>query len=324
MRKIIALVMTLILFSPIVKAQEKPLVVVSLPSIASIIQEALGESVEVVYLVPPGVEPHQYQLSPEQVSLLRRADVIVTTGHLPAELKIEELKKSGEIRGVVLGIKDYESFGFRYLPERWYEGKSNPHGIWLDPKNALAIAKATEQSLVHLYPELSEELNERIKIFETKIRAIEMAYAGILKGKKAVVELPSQQYALEWLGIEVIESIKPEAEIPAKSVDSLASVGADLVVYDEATPENLKDASKKLSERLGIPIANVTVLWVGKNYSQILVENARSIVKAMSKGKVTVVRESGGGVVKYSLVSLVVGVVVGIAIGVLIRKCPVL
>ncbi|CAB50430.1 metal ABC transporter solute-binding protein, Zn/Mn family [Pyrococcus abyssi] len=322
MKRLILIMFTLTLLLPPSMAQEKPLVVTSLPAIASIIREAFGDSVNVVYLVPPGVEPHQYQLSPSQIELLRKADVIVTTGHLPAEMKIQELKESGEIPGIVLGIEDYERYGFRYLPERWYEGKNNPHGIWLDPRNAIAIAKATANALLTLHPEL-KEINEELEDFELKINSIVEAYSGVLSGKKAIIELPSQQYALEWLGIEVVDSIKPEAEVPAKSVDSI-SAKADVVVYDVSTPKTLKDASVKLSEKLGVPLANVTVLWVKENYSKVLVENTKSIIRAMTQEGKVVVKSSSSDVGKYSVISLIVGIVVGVSIGIVIRKCPVL
>lgn len=74
MKKILTFVVIILLFAQPVISQEKhkPVVVTSLPSIASIIREALGDSVEIIYLVPPGVEPHQYQLSPDQIALLRK------------------------------------------------------------------------------------------------------------------------------------------------------------------------------------------------------------------------------------------------------------
>ena len=259
----------------------------------------------------------------DQIALLRKADVIVTTGHLPAEMKVLELKKSGEIPGVVLSIEDYERYGFRYLPERWYTGKNNPHGIWLDPRNALAIAEATGDALVELHPELKDVIRNNLRRFEDKINVVIESYSGILAGKKAIIELPSQQYTLEWLGIEVVDSIKPEAEVPAKSVDSITP-SADVVVYDEATPQTLKDASRKLSERLGIPLANVTILWVKENYSTVLIENTKSIIKAMSEKGGVVVKTESSDVAKYSIISLIVGIVVGVSIGIVIKRCPVL
>ncbi|AFK22168.1 metal ABC transporter solute-binding protein, Zn/Mn family [Pyrococcus sp. ST04] len=323
MRRLIPLLLIVLLLHPVAAQEKKPLVVTSLPPLASIIKEALGDYVQVVYLVPPGVEPHQYQLSPDQIRVLKEADVIVTTGHLPAEMKIIELKKEGEIAGTVLTIDDYRKYGFRYLPERWYTGKNNPHGIWLDPTNAVAIAEATAEAIAERNPGIRSGVEESVSKFKERVNSIVLAYSGVLKGKKAVIELPSQQYALEWLGVEVVASIKPEAEVPAKSVDELSNVNADVIVYDEGTPQTLKNAAIKLSQRLGIPVANITVLWTEKPYTKVLLDNTRSIISSLTKERKVVIKEGGFGY-QYSILALIIGLVVGISIGVVIRRCPVL
>jgi len=81
MRKMV-LILIIFLISPLsfTLAQEKPLVITSIAPIAEIVREAFGESVQVEYLVPPGVDPHQYQLTPEQIEKIQKADVIVTIG----------------------------------------------------------------------------------------------------------------------------------------------------------------------------------------------------------------------------------------------------
>ncbi|WP_367883715.1 TroA family protein [Thermococcus peptonophilus] len=73
-------------------------------------------------------------MTAEQVELVQRASVIVTTGgHLPVERRMVELKENGEIAGKILLVEDYKKYGFRYLKEHWYNEKDNPHGVWLDP-----------------------------------------------------------------------------------------------------------------------------------------------------------------------------------------------
>jgi len=90
-------------------AEEKPLVVASIAPLAAIVQDAFGDSVNVVYLIPPGADPHEYQLTASQIELLRKASVIVTTGgHLPVEKKIAELKAEGTITGETLFLEDYK------------------------------------------------------------------------------------------------------------------------------------------------------------------------------------------------------------------------
>ncbi|NJE10212.1 metal ABC transporter solute-binding protein, Zn/Mn family [Thermococcus sp. MAR1] len=305
-------------------ASEKPLVVTSIAPIASIVQDAFGDSVEVVYLIPPGADPHEYQLTASQIELLRKADVIVTTGgHLPVEKKIAELKEEGTITGEALFLEDYKREGFRYLPEHWYNDKDNPHGVWLDPTNALAIAKATEKALEKADPVNAEEYLAGYRDFEVRVRTIVEAYHALVdENHTAVIQMPPDQYALEWLGIKAIASIKPEEEVPAMGVDELlpTAAKADVVVYAVDSPDQLKDAAKELSAKSGKPSAKIRVFWKDEPYTEVLRENSAEIIRALGgkapeEGPATRVNVN-----RYVAVSLVVGIVLGTALGVVLKK----
>jgi len=323
MRKM-ALILIIFLISPLsfTLAQEKPLVITSIAPIAEIVREAFGESVQVEYLVPPGVDPHQYQLTPEQIEKIQKADVIVTIGHLPLEEKIEELEKEGILKGEVLGIEDYQRYGFRYLPERWYNNKYNPHGIWLDPYNALAIAEATKEALKSRYS--GQNIFEaQYSLFKAKVEAIILAYQKMnLSEKQAIIELPSQQYALEWMGIEVIASIKPEEEIPAKSVDELLEIvkTVDVIVYSADSPESLKNAALELSRKTGVPTIGISTIWSEKEYTEVLIQNSANIVSAFRTYVPQEVPSQQSLNITYIILAFIVGVTLGTAFGVIIKK----
>ena len=323
MRKM-ALILIIFLISPLsfTLAQEKPLVITSIAPIAEIVREAFGESVQVEYLVPPGVDPHQYQLTPEQIEKIQKADVIVTIGHLPVEEKIEELEKEGILKGEVLGIEDYQRYGFRYLPERWYNNKYNPHGIWLDPYNALAIAEATKEALKSRYS--GQNIFEaQYSLFKAKVETIILAYQKMnLSEKQAIIELPSQQYALEWMGIEVIASIKPEEEIPAKSVDELLEMvkTVDVIVYSADSPESLKNAALELSRKTGVPTIGISTIWSEKEYTEVLIQNSANIVSAFRTYVPQEVPSQQSLNITYIILAFIVGVTLGTAFGVIIKK----
>ena len=323
MRKMV-LILIIFLISPLsfTLAQEKPLVIASIAPIAEIVREAFGESVQVEYLVPPGVDSHQSQLTPEQIEKIQKADVIVTIGHLPVEEKIEELEKEGILKGKVLGIEDYQRYGFRYLPERWYNNKYNPHGIWLDPYNALAIAEATKEALKSRYS--GQNIFEaQYSLFKAKVETIILAYQKMnLSEKQAIIELPSQQYALEWMGIEVIASIKPEEEIPAKSVDELLEIvkTVDVIVYSADSPESLKNAALELSRKTGVPTIGISTIWSEKEYTEVLIQNSANIVSAFRTYVPQEVPSQQSLNITYIILAFIVGVTLGTAFGVIIKK----
>ncbi|EEB74110.1 metal ABC transporter solute-binding protein, Zn/Mn family [Thermococcus sp. AM4] len=321
MRKGYALLLILLilgLFTPVASAGEKPLVVASIGPITSIVEEAFGNSVEVVTLIPLGADPHEYQLSAEQINLLQRADVIVTTGgHLPVEAKMAQLKEEGVINAEILLIDDFKAKGFHYLPERWYGGKDNPHGTWLDPDNALAIASATESALEKVDPANAETYRRDLDLFRARVTAIKEAFSGFAANRSAVINMPPVQYAVEWLGIKAVASIKPEEEVPAKGVDELVPVAerSDVVVYSLQSPVQLQEAAIELAEKSGKPVAGVVVFWEGKPYTEVLRENAVSVLKALGEKRVEVEKKGNGYSLAYVLSALFAGLSLGTALG---------
>jgi len=296
-------------------------VVVTIEPVASIVRESFP-GVEVVVVIPPGVDPHEYQLTAQQVELLSRAQVIVTSGgHLPVERRIVELKEEGLIGARILLVDDYMEYGFRYAKERWYNGKDNPHGVWLDPYNAIAIAKATERALISEDPVNAPVYERDFERFRGRVLAIVEAYKALApKNATAVIQMPSNQYALEWLGIRAIASIKPEQEVPAIGVDELVPVARNcsLIVYSSDSPEQLKKAAIELARKSGKPLAEITVFWSSGNYTYWLIKNTASILGATSSGSGTELPAAGENT--YAFLALVTGVVLGTALGIILKK----
>ncbi|MDV3103584.1 metal ABC transporter solute-binding protein, Zn/Mn family [Thermococcus waiotapuensis] len=305
-------------------SNEKPLVVVSIGPIASIVSEAFGDAVDIATLIPLGADPHEYQLTAGQVELLKKADVIVTTGgHLPVEGKMADLKNEGVITGELLLIDDYKLEGFRYLPEWWYNNKDNPHGTWLDPDNAVAIASATEKALEKVDPTNAQEYRSKFEKFREKVEAIKYAYSGFVeKNMSAVIDTPPIQYAIEWLGIRAVASVEPEEEVPAQGVDQVLPRAreSDVIVYSLQSPDQLKNVALELSEKSEKPVAGITVFWEGKPYTEVLRENAVSVLKASEKEIISINKSSGGFDLAYLLSALLAGLSLGAALGYILKS----
>jgi len=305
-------------------APDRPLVVTTIAPLASIVGEAFGNSVDVEYIIPPGADPHEYQLNTEQIALLQRAAVIVTTGgHLPVEKRIAELEEEGTLKGKALFASDYKACGFRYLPEYWYRGKDNPHGVWLDPNNALAIAEATEKALEAADPSRAATYREDYARFKARVDAIVESYRALApKNGSAVINMAPDEYALSWLGIRAVASIKPEEEVPAIGVDKLLPLAkkADVIVYGSDSPSQLKNAALELASKSGKPTAEITVFWSGKPYTEVLINNSAAVLRAFRGEPATQPPKNESSMGEYVLLSLIVGVVLGTALGVTLKK----
>jgi len=306
---------------PDVEASEsKPLVVATIGPLASIVEETFGSSVQVYTLIPPGVDPHEYQLTAKQINLVKEADVIVTTGgHLPVEKMMAELKEEGSLRGELLLADDYELYGFHYLKETWYHNGTNPHGVWLDPYNAIAIAEATENALIGVDPSNAAVYRRDFERFRDRVLEIVKAYEPLLRNGSVVIQQPPLQYAVSWMGLKVVGAIKPEEEAPARGVDDVlpAARRADLIVYSNQSSAQLKKAALELASKAGKPAVGVYVFWGGGNYTEFLINNTASIISAMGEKPVVIKQERSGHA--YAVAAFFVALSLGLAFGYLMR-----
>ena len=120
----------------------KPLVVATIYPLWEFSRQVAGDRAEVVSLVPAGVEPHDWEPVPRDVSQVQRAAVFVHTGTDLDAWAEKLLADLGGRRGVVVNARD----GLSVLT---VAGIIDPH-LWLDPSLAraqvLAIAAGLEQA----------------------------------------------------------------------------------------------------------------------------------------------------------------------------------
>lgn len=120
----------------------KPLVVATIYPLWEFSRQVAGDRAEVVSLVPAGVEPHDWEPVPRDVSQVQRAAVFVHTGTDLDAWAEKLLADLGGRRGVVVNTRD----GLSVLT---VAGVVDPH-LWLDPSLAraqvLAIAAGLEQA----------------------------------------------------------------------------------------------------------------------------------------------------------------------------------
>jgi len=148
----------------------KPLVVATIYPLWEFARQVAGDRADVVSLVPAGVEPHDWEPAPRDVSQVRRAAVFVHTGtNLDgwAEKLLADL--TGR-RGVVVNARG----GLSLLT---VGGTTDPH-VWLDPTLArvqvLSIAGALEQA----DPAGRATYAENAKAFVVRLDALDLAFAA--------------------------------------------------------------------------------------------------------------------------------------------------
>jgi len=199
---------------PVALAQPVPAlrVAASIAPLAAIVTDVCGENVEVLALLPEGVEPHAFSATPEMVLAAQDSDLLVLTGHFPWENEI-----TSQTSTPYISLADYEEYGARLspLPGLMEENQSseesnngNPHGYWLLPTNALAIANATRVVLSLIEPSLASQFEEGFNSMVHRVGDLH-TFVGELDQElhftemRSIVVFPAEAYIAEAFGIEV-------------------------------------------------------------------------------------------------------------------------
>lgn len=148
----------------------KPLVVTTIYPLWEFARQVAGDRATVVSLVPAGVEPHDWEPAPRDVSQVRRAAVFVYTGTALDGWAEKLLADLTGRRGVVVNARG----GLSVLT---VGGITDPH-VWLDPTLArtqvLAIAGGLEQA----DPAGRAVYAENARAFIARLDALDLEFAA--------------------------------------------------------------------------------------------------------------------------------------------------
>ena len=176
------------------------------PSLASVIKAVGGDRVSVESLIPPGIDPHDYE-PPESVLIdaLQSAEIVFLTGpsHLPIEIRISELKDQGVIDVEVVDYHDYVQAGLALL-ENPKTGLPNPHGYLFSISGLVAVAKTAARYLSMMDPEGSNYYSCRLSAYLYLVGDEGNRLKGsIPEGFRVGLVSPILQYVVKDIGINV-------------------------------------------------------------------------------------------------------------------------
>ena len=257
MRMLLLAIAALLLFAPLSAAGQPQglLVVVTFPNLAEDVQQLLCEGDRVVSLVPPGVDPHDYQLTPSDVEALRNADVIVSTAHAPFESDIRKMADSGELRAVLVEIPRIPGMKILNNP---LLGTPNLHMPIYDPENYRVFVTYLAKVFSGLRPERSgcyEGRASRVLAKLKRLRELAPKLSAV-----AAADMPTTQYAVSWLGVSIKYLVIREHGVPAtpKSVrrieEALRRGEIDLAVVLSPPKAKASEMLAAMARREGVPV----------------------------------------------------------------------
>ena len=247
---------------------EKIKVVASFYPFYEIAQKIGGNNTIITSVIPMGVEPHDWELTPQQIPGIIEADMIIYNGiGFDSWLgKKEQFRNSflvdisKDLQLIKLGQQGSENLGpIDQLSDPTYVYDSH---IWLDPILVKNISKTISYALIKLDPDNIDSYLQNTKNFNRQLDTLD----SLIKKSLANCELKdfitfheSFHYFANRYGLtqHAVHGSSPEGEILPQQIIKIISLAKDLGI-DTIYSEELKDP--RLSQTLASEIPNGKVL----------------------------------------------------------------
>jgi ABC-type Zn uptake system ZnuABC Zn-binding protein ZnuA len=236
-------------------------IVTSVAPITNIVQNIGGDKINLIGLVPEGINSHTFELIPSDTIKINDADLVIIDG-LNLETNIEKIannvisKTPNNIQLLKLGDKTISKqdwiFDFSFPKE---EGDPNPH-LWLNVEYAIKFANLTRDKLIEMDPSnsqyYSENSNKYTKLLKQLDKGIKKSVETIpLENRKLLTYHDSWAYFAPRYGMMVIGAIQatdfsdPSPKDIADLIDQVRIEKVPAIFASEVFPTNIVDQIAK-------------------------------------------------------------------------------
>lgn len=202
-----------------------------------------GEFVNVQRLLPPGIDVHAYDPTPQDIVAINEADLFIYTGHEmePWVHRILDSLDSDDL--TILDV----STGVNFLP--WYGSLAHDHShahddhdhshdydphIWTSPINAIVMAENILEYLKMLMPEHSAYFEENAATLIAELEELDQEFRDLMANTKRTIIYHGGRFAMHYLmheyGIEFIAA--PMETDPGDNMALIARMITEIEEYD--------------------------------------------------------------------------------------------
>ncbi|UNK20370.1 metal ABC transporter substrate-binding protein [Paenibacillus sp. N3/727] len=269
-------------------------------------KEIGGDEVNVINLLPAGVEPHDWTPKSQDIVNTSKAQLFLYNGAglegwAPAFLK--GLDKNTKVKPVEVskGVKlissegdDGHGHGDEGEAEEQHDHHVDPH-TWVSPKSALIMAENIRNSLVEIDPDHADRYEQRYAALKQKLEKLDESFSSQLSGlpkQEIVVSHQAFGYLARDYNLEqyAIMGLSPDAEPRAQDLVKLTKTvkekGIRYIFFEELVSDKL---AKTLASETGVetlvlnPVEGLTKEQEqkGDNYFTLMEKNLQNLTKAL-------------------------------------------
>lgn len=284
------------------QSENIPTIVATFYPLAHFAQQVVGKQVEVITLIPTGAEPHDYELSPQDLVKIQKADVFIYNGQQLepwAQEIATELRGKGktviEASAEVGDLISVEDIGHTHEGEtEEIHGEFDPH-VWVDPVRAKQIVSAIENKMIQQYPLSQDEYKKNAELYKTQLDDLDKQFNESLQSC-SVREIIASHDAFEYLAkhynfvVNPITGISPESEPSAFVLSNLAdhakSKNIKVIFFETlVSPKVAEILAKEIGAKTDVlnPVEGITdeERQKGETYISIMQKNLLSLQQAM-------------------------------------------
>ena len=262
-----------------------------------------GDRVNVVNLVPPGMEPHDWEPAPTDIANLDKANMLVYSGagmehwvdKVVKSLKNDKLILVEASKGVTL-LQGHDEDHHTHKPGESHSDHEavDPH-VWLDPMNAKKQMEAIKNGLAQADPKNADYYEANYKKYAMELDQLDKEFKETLSPlprKEIIVSHQAFSYLAGAYGLtqESIRGISPDEEPdPARMTEIIRFAkerGVKVIFFEEmVSPKIAETIAKETGAQVMVlsPLENLTDEQVkaGDDYFSVMRRNLAALKAAL-------------------------------------------
>lgn len=236
--------------------------------------------VSVATLTKPGAEPHDIELTPQDVAKISEASLVIyETGLQPAVDKAARTQAGDHSLDVAPAAKLERTPG---------SGSVDPH-FWLDPQRYAAVARVISARLSAADPANKADYEKNAKAFEDRLSALSKQFTtGLARCQRRdiVTSHAAFGYLAKRFGMKQIpiNGLSPDQEPNAAvlaQVSNYAKANGVTTIYGEtlASPAIAATVARESGARMATldPVEGLTKQSQGKDYFEVMASNLAAL-----------------------------------------------
>lgn len=268
---------------------ERPSYIATIPPLAAILSEVVGERGDVVCLLAPGASPHTYEPKPSDMKSVESAKALFfAEEHLDGWALSFNQANSVEVFELVPEElrREMVMHGHTHDDSHTYDGH-----FWTSPLTVKAALPGLVGELARLDPAGAAIYEANVERFAEELAALDDEVSEMLRpfaGEHLLLVHPSFLYFMEDYGLELAGVVEPspgKEPTPKSMLKLITAVKVHDVKAILTEPQLPEEPVRVLAEETGLPVYVLDPLGgvpERETYAEIIRYNALTLAKAFS------------------------------------------